>query len=79
MDFDTGSSDLFVPSTTCGKTCAGHKLYNTSASSTAKDLGKTFSLAYGDGSTVQGEQYTDVVSIVGLTVRGAMLPLLSFL
>ena len=79
MDFDTGGSDLFVLSTTCGETCAGHKLYNPSASSTSKDLGKTFSLTYGDGSTVQGKQYTDVVSIVGLTVRGAMLPLLSFL
>jgi cathepsin D len=80
VDFDTGSSDLFVPSTTCGETCAGHKAYyNPGASSTSKDLGKTFSLAYGDGSTVQGEQYTDVVSIAGLIVRGVMLSLLSFL
>ena len=79
MDFDTGSSDLFVPLTTCGSTCAGHKSYNPDASSTSKDLGKTFSLAYGGGSTVQGEVYTDVVSIAGLTVRCALLSPLSFL
>jgi hypothetical protein len=29
-------------------------------------------LTYGDGSTVEGEQYTDVVTVAGLTVRGAM-------
>lgn len=69
MDFDTGSSDLFLPGSTCGSTCSGHTLYNPSSSSTAKNVGKTFSLAYGDGSTVSGEQYTDVVTLAGLTVR----------
>ncbi|KAI0061612.1 Asp-domain-containing protein [Artomyces pyxidatus] len=67
VDFDTGSSDLFVPASTCGSTCSGHTLWTVSSSSTAKDLKKTFSLAYGDGSTVSGEQYTDTVSIAGLT------------
>ncbi|KAI0037915.1 acid protease, partial [Auriscalpium vulgare] len=67
VDFDTGSSDLFLPGSSCGSTCSGHTLYSPSASSTAKDLKKTFSLAYGDGSTVSGEQYTDTVSIAGLT------------
>ena len=69
VDFDTGSSDLFVPSTNCNSTCSGHKLYDPSASSTSRDLGKTFSLAYGDGSTVSGEQYNDTVTIAGLCVR----------
>ena len=73
MDFDTGSSDLFVPSVLCGDSCSGHELYNPNASSTSQDLKKTFALAYGDGSTVSGEQYTDVVSIAGLTVRWAVL------
>ena len=68
MDFDTGSSDLFLPSPGCGANCSGHKLYDPSASSTAKDLSKTFSLSYGDGSTADGELFTDVVKVAGLTV-----------
>ncbi|KAI0081508.1 acid protease [Panus rudis PR-1116 ss-1] len=67
VDFDTGSSDLFLPSSTCKTNCEGHKLYNTSSSSTAADRHMTFTLEYGDGSQVSGEQYTDTVSIAGLT------------
>ena len=70
--FDTGSSDLFIPSTACGESCNGHKLYNPSASSTSKDLEKEFALTYRDGSEVNGEQYTDVVAIAGLVVRGTV-------
>jgi cathepsin D len=58
VDFDTGSSDLFLPASNCGTTCSGH---------TSKALGKSFSLAYGDGSAVSGKQYSDTVSIAGLT------------
>ena len=72
VDFDTGSSDLFVPSSSCESTCEGHKVYDPSASSTSRGLGYSFSLAYGDGSTVYGEQYTDDVTIAGLVVRGTM-------
>jgi cathepsin D len=68
VDFDTGSSDIFFPSPSCNSTCSGHKSYNPNASSTAHDLSTPFSLAFGDGSTVDGEQFTDVVSIAGLTV-----------
>jgi cathepsin D len=67
VDFDTGSSDLFLPGKNCDSTCSGHTLYDPSASSTSSDVGSTFSLSYGDGSTVSGEQYTDTVSIQGLT------------
>ncbi|KAF5364375.1 hypothetical protein D9756_000836 [Leucocoprinus leucothites] len=67
VDFDTGSSDLFLPGTDCGSTCQGHAKYDTSASSTAQDQGRTFSLAFGDGSTVQGDVFTDTVTIAGLT------------
>lgn len=66
VDFDTGSSDLFLPSSNCGSSCSGHTKYNPSKSSTAKDAKKRFSLAYGDGSTVSGEQYTDTVNFGGL-------------
>lgn len=68
VDFDTGSSDLFLPGKDCDSTCSGHTLYDPSASSTSKDVGQTFSLQYGDGSTVSGEQFTDTVTISGLTV-----------
>ncbi|KIK96001.1 hypothetical protein PAXRUDRAFT_774687 [Paxillus rubicundulus Ve08.2h10] len=67
IDFDTGSSDLFLPGPNCGSTCSGHAIYDPSSSSTSQALGETFSLQYGDGSTVTGEQYIDTVSIVGLT------------
>ena len=69
MDFDTGSSDLFLPGSDCDSTCDGHTLYNPSASSTSSDFGQTFQLQYGDGSTVGGEQYTDIVSLAGHEVR----------
>ena len=72
MDFDTGSSDLFLPSTSCDSSCSGHKLYNPSASSTSQDLGNDFTLSYGDGSMVTGEQYSDVVTVAGMAVRLAM-------
>ncbi|KAI0042304.1 acid protease [Auriscalpium vulgare] len=76
VDFDTGSSDLFLPGSTCGTTCSGHTLYTPSASSTAKDLKKTFTLDYGsssDSSSVSGEEYTDTVTIAGLTATGQTL------
>ena len=43
-------------------------LYDPSASSTAQNLSKAFALSFGDGSTVEGDQFTDVVNISGLTV-----------
>ncbi|KAI0308568.1 aspartic peptidase domain-containing protein [Amylostereum chailletii] len=73
IDFDTGSSDLFLPGASCGSTCAGHTLYNPNSSTTAKSLGMSFSLAYGDGSTVSGTQYTDTVSVGGIKVAGQTL------
>ncbi|KAL0949545.1 hypothetical protein HGRIS_009594 [Hohenbuehelia grisea] len=67
VDFDTGSSDLFLPASNCNVNCAGHTLYTTSASSTARNQGSSFSLAFGDGSTVSGTIFTDTVTIGGLT------------
>ncbi|EPQ56531.1 acid protease [Gloeophyllum trabeum ATCC 11539] len=73
VDFDTGSSDLFLPGPNCKTNCAGHKAYNPSQSSTSKDVHQTFQLAYGDGSTVQGEQYSDTVQLSGLTATSQRL------
>ena len=67
MDFDSGSADLFLPAKDCDSSCQGHVPYEAAASSTSKALGKTFSLSYGDGSTVSGKQFTETVSIAGLT------------
>ncbi len=70
MDFDTGSSDLFLPGTKCtGVNCQGHKLFNTTESTSAVDQKETFSLFFtgGSGSTVSGEQFDDTVTIAGLT------------
>ncbi|KAI0280403.1 acid protease [Russula aff. rugulosa BPL654] len=73
VDFDTGSSDLFLPSPSCDSSCSGHKVYDPNASSTAHNISKTFSLGFGDGSTVDGDQFTDVVSIAGLTAKSQTL------
>ena len=60
IDFDTGSSDLWVPSTGCsGLTCALKDKYNPAKSSTSSKKTGTFSIEYGDGSTVSGPIYTD--------------------
>ncbi|KAI5117874.1 hypothetical protein M0805_006576 [Coniferiporia weirii] len=68
VDFDTGSSDLFLPGTACtSANCEGHKLYNTAASSTAVDQHRTFSIEFADDSTVSGEVFEDTVTIAGLT------------
>ncbi|KAF9520569.1 hypothetical protein BS47DRAFT_1378756 [Hydnum rufescens UP504] len=65
IHFDTGSSDLFVPSTLC-LSCGSHTRYNTSTSFTAKDLGRPFSHQYPDSSSVSGKLFTDTVSVAGL-------------
>ncbi|KAH9958947.1 acid protease [Russula dissimulans] len=75
VDFDTGSSDLFVPSSNCGSSCSGHNTYDPSASTDSQDLGISFSITFGDGSSVSGEQYSDVVSVAGLTANNQTLGL----
>ncbi|KAG7445898.1 acid protease [Guyanagaster necrorhizus] len=67
VDFDTGSSDFFLPGPDCDSSCDGHTIYNTSSSSSAEDQDQKFSLAYGDGSTVEGNIFTDTFTIAGLT------------
>lgn len=69
LDFDTGSSDLWVFSTeTAG--AGSQTKYNPSRSSTAKKLtGATWKITYGDKSSSSGDVYTDSVTVGGLTVK----------
>jgi cathepsin D len=66
VDFDTGSSDLFLPGPNCDSSCDGHTTYTTDG---AKDAGATFRLGFGDGSSVSGEVFTDSVTVAGLTAN----------
>lgn len=60
IDFDTGSSDLWIPSSGCtSTTCKSKKKYTAASSSTGTKKSGTFSIEYGDGSTVSGPVYTD--------------------
>ncbi|GAA5830968.1 hypothetical protein JCM3766R1_006192 [Sporobolomyces carnicolor] len=70
INFDTGSSDLWVPSTSCtSAACSSHKKYDPSKSSTAKLVAnKKLSITYGDGSSTQGVVYTDTLTIGGMSI-----------
>ena len=82
IDFDTGSSDLWVPSSSCrSSTCSPKKKYTASSSSTSSKKSGSFSIEYGDGSTVSGPVYTDtgqyltsVISDKMLTITQSTLP-----
>ncbi|KAG2139036.1 aspartic peptidase domain-containing protein [Suillus clintonianus] len=70
IDFDTGSPDLFLPGESCGNACSGQERYNPSSSSSAQALGKTFQVAYGDGSAAEGDLYKDTVTFAGFKATG---------
>ncbi|GJE96864.1 aspartic protease [Phanerochaete sordida] len=70
VDFDTGSSDLWVPSSSCtSSTCKSKNKYTASSSSTSSKKSGSFSIEYGDGSTVSGPVYTNSVTVAGLTAK----------
>ncbi|EKM60319.1 uncharacterized protein PHACADRAFT_132810 [Phanerochaete carnosa HHB-10118-sp] len=71
IDFDTGSSDLWVPSASCTDSiCSGKNKYDASKSSTSAQQSGTFTIVYGDQSTVTGPIYSDDVAVAGLTATG---------
>lgn len=72
LDFDSGSSDLWVFNTQLAATSqTGHTLYDPTKSTTLKMIqGATFSISYGDGSGAAGNVGTDTVNIGGATVTG---------
>ncbi|PRQ76535.1 aspartic protease [Rhodotorula toruloides] len=75
LDFDTGSSDLWITSSGCNSAaCNTHSKYDPSSSSSSQLVaGKTLSLTYGDGSSTKGTVYTDTVSVAGLSATSQTL------
>jgi len=71
LNFDTGSSDLWVfSSETPADQQKGHTLYEIDQSSTARRVyGNIWSMRYGDGSSSSGSVYWDTVSIGGIEVE----------
>ncbi|XP_062384463.1 pepsin A-like [Sardina pilchardus] len=66
--FDTGSSNLWVPSTYCSSAaCNNHKKFNPSQSSTFRNTGKSLQIQYGTGS-MTGLLGYDTVAVGGIQV-----------
>ena len=63
IDFDTGSSDLWVPSSSCDN-CGYHNTYNSHASSSSKAQNGTFRIHYADHSTTSGPIYSDTGTVI---------------
>ncbi|KAK8910109.1 hypothetical protein QC760_001083 [Botrytis cinerea] len=66
---DTGSSNLWVPSSQCGSiACYLHTKYDSSSSSTYKQNGTLFEIRYGSGS-LSGFTSKDVMTIGDLKIK----------
>ncbi|KAE8623470.1 hypothetical protein XENTR_v10005621 [Xenopus tropicalis] len=70
--FDTGSSNLWVPSSYCqSSACTNHNVFKPSQSSTYSSNGQKFTMGYGGGnvaSSVTGLFGYDTVSIQGISI-----------
>ncbi|KAF9206632.1 hypothetical protein BGZ49_002088 [Haplosporangium sp. Z 27] len=70
FDFDTGSSDIWFPSTQCTSVqCKKHTRFNPKKSKTFKNDSREWSMLYGDGSSAHGVLASDIVDVGGIKVR----------
>ncbi|CAF1191561.1 unnamed protein product [Didymodactylos carnosus] len=70
IDFDTGSSDLWVPSILCTvSSCTNKNKYNSVQSSTYRANGSPFLITYGDGSYAVGHFDNDTVTFGGVQAQ----------
>jgi hypothetical protein len=77
LDFDSGSSDLWVfNSQLATASQTGHTVFNVAKSKTLKMMqGASYSISYGDGSGSAGNVGTDTVNIGGATVTSQAIEL----
>ncbi|XP_012872849.1 PREDICTED: renin [Dipodomys ordii] len=84
--FDTGSANLWVPSTKCSPlytACETHSRYDSAESSSYMENGTEFTIHYGSGE-VKGFLSQDIVTVGGITVTQVFgevteLPLIPFM
>lgn len=70
LDFDTGSADTWVPSSSCDSAaCSSHNKYDPAKSSSSKLQSGSLDIEYGDGSATKGKVYTDTVTVGGVTAK----------
>ncbi|CAG8601933.1 7984_t:CDS:2 [Ambispora leptoticha] len=73
--FDTGSSDLWVPSKNCtSEACVTDHLFDPSKSKTYKNIGESFDIVYGSG-PVSGTTGSDDISVADAKVKGQVFGL----
>eukprot|EP00922_Rhytidocystis_sp_ex-Travisia-forbesii_P001098 GHVS01001563.1.p1 GENE.GHVS01001563.1~~GHVS01001563.1.p1 ORF type:complete len:351 (+),score=46.15 GHVS01001563.1:1-1053(+) len=65
--FDTGSSNLWIPSRDCAKSCGAHNKYDHTSSNSYEPNGKSFTLKYGSG-PVSGYLSKDRLMVGDVTV-----------
>ncbi|KAF9819477.1 hypothetical protein IEO21_02085 [Rhodonia placenta] len=73
LDFDTGSSDLWVWSSELAGASQyreQHRLYHPHRSATASKTDGTWKISYGDGSSAYGDVYTDHIRVAGVHLHG---------
>ena len=80
LDFDTGSSDLWVWSTelpaSTQQSGSSHNIFNPAQSTTWQaSSGSTWQIQYGDGSTASGDVGTDNVNVGGIVIKNQAVEL----
>ena len=73
LDFDTGSSDLWLWSSELANAKQyrkSHTIYDPTKSSTAQHASGSWNISYGDGSSASGDVYNDVVTVAGVAIQG---------